>query len=153
MNQPENLQDLKRLLYHYGIRNVPILGVRVSTMIHEYGHLICSKALGFNGFIKSEALTSVYHSTKPVGLQWTMFYLSGGLFQFLIFLLMSLKAEDYEAKIADRMTALIGLVEGLVEPFRLFRLTGLGASMGIILAFIYLAFEVHRSQTLALSDK
>lgn len=153
MKKPEDLQDLRRILYHYGVRNIPILGVSVSTMVHEYGHLICSKALGFNGFIMSEALTSVYHSTKPVGFQWTVFYLSGGLLQFLVFWLMSLKADDYGAKIADRMTALIGLVEGLVEPFRFFRLTGLGASLGIIFAFIYLAIEVYRIRAVVNSDK
>ena len=145
MIQQENSIDLKDILYHYGVRNIPVSGVSVATMIHEYGHLICSKILGFNGYIKSEALTSVYHSAKPVGLQWNIFYLSGGLFQFLVFGLMSLRAEDQGAKIANRMTAIIGLIEGLVEPFRVFRLSGLGATMGIILAFTYFAYEVYRS--------
>ena len=136
--------DLKGILYHYGVRNLPICGVSVATMIHEYGHLICSKILGFNGYITSEALAKVYHSTKPAGLQWTLFYLSGGVFQFLIFGLMSLKANDQGAKIANRMTAIIGLIEALVEPIQSLRLSGLGATTGIILAFLYLAYEARR---------
>lgn len=151
MIQEENNLDLRGILYHYGVRNIPIMGVSVATMIHEYGHLICSKVLGFNGYIKSEALTSVYHSAKPIGLQWTMFYLSGGLFQFLVFGLMSLKTDDQGAKIANRMTAIIGLIEGLVEPFRVFRLTGLGATMGIILGFTYFTYEVYRSYVVSRS--
>ena len=147
MFQQENIPDLKGILYHYAIRNIPICGVSVATMIHEYGHLICSKLLGFNGYIKSEALTSVYHSSKPIGLQWTLFYVSGGILQFLVFGLMSLKAGDQSTKIANRMTAILGLVEGIVEPIQTIRLSGLGATLGIILAFLYLAFEVKRYQT------
>ena len=73
-----------------------------------------------------------------------MFYISGGLLQFIVFGLMSLKTEDQEAKIANRMTSIIGFVEGLTEPIRGFRLSGLGATLGIILAFLYLAYEVRK---------
>jgi len=144
MLQQENIQELKGILYHYSIRNIPICGVSVATMIHEYGHLICSKILEFNGYITSDALTSVYPLSKPEGLQGTLFYISGGLLQFLVFSLMSLKAEDQGAKIANRMTAIIGLIEGLAEPIRGFRLSGIGAALGIIFAFIYLTYTVQR---------
>ena len=57
---------------------------------------------------------------------------------------MSLKAEDQGAKIANRITAIIGLIEALVEPVQSLRLSGLGATMGILLAFLYLAYEARR---------
>jgi len=117
-------------------------------MIHEYGLLICSKILKFNGYITSEALTLVYPSSKPIGFQKTLFYLSVGVLQFLVFGLMSLKADDQVAKIANRMTA-IGLIEALVIPNQSLRLSGLGASMGIILAFIYLAYEAKRNTSVS----
>ena len=135
-------KDLINILYHYGIRNLPIGGISVATMVHEYGHLICSKILGFNGYIKSGKLTSVYYEIRPNDSQWTLFYLSGGLLQFIIFMLMSLRASDKNVKIANRMTAIIGLIEGLVEPMRYFRLTGLGATIGIIASFLYLTYQI-----------
>jgi hypothetical protein len=113
-------------------------------MVHEYGHLICSKLLGFGGYIKSVRLSAVNYDVRPLDNQWTLFYLSGGLFQFLVFTLMSFFVEDKNVKIANRMTAIIGLVEGLSEPNTFFRLTGLGASIGILSAFMYLAYELLR---------
>ena len=103
-------------------------------MIHEYGHLICSKLMGFGGYIKSDRLTSVNYDIRPLENQWTLVYLSGGLFQFIVFILLSLQVKDKGVKIADRMTAIIGLVEGLTEPFQYFRLSGVGAAIGIICA-------------------
>ena len=138
--------DLTNILYHYALRNIPISGIGVSTMVHEYGHLICSKLLGFEGYIKSARLSAVYHVLQPQGNQWTLFYLSGGLFQFAVFGLMSLRATDRNIKITNRMTAIIGLIEGLAEPVRILRLTGLGASMGIIASFLYLAYELLRKR-------
>jgi hypothetical protein len=149
MVQQETILDLKGILYHYSVRNIPICGVSVATMIHEYGHLICSKILEFNGYIKSEALTSVYPVSKPIGIHLTLFYLSGGLLQFLVFGLMSLQGNDRGIKIANRMTAVIGLIEAIVEPIQTLRLSGLGASIGIILAFIYLAYEIIRIDTIS----
>ncbi|TFH14314.1 hypothetical protein E4H04_10435 [Candidatus Bathyarchaeota archaeon] len=142
--QEINRKGLVNLLYQYGVRNIPIFGISISTMIHEYGHLICSKVLGFDGYIKSGRLTSVYYANKPLVGQWTPFYLSGGLFQFTVFFLMSLRAEDENVKIANRMTAIIGLVEGLTEPIKYFRLTGLGATLGIVVSFLYLAYVLLR---------
>ena len=142
--QQENILNLKGILYHYSLRNIPICGASIATMIHEYGHLICSKLLQFKGYIKSEALNAVYPVTKPAGIHLTLFYLSGGLFQFIIFGLMSLQGKDRETKIANRMTAIIGLAEAIVEPIKNLRLIGLGASLGIIIAFSYLAYEISR---------
>ncbi len=142
MEITKNRSGLTNLLYHYGIRNIPICGVSMATMVHEYGHLICSKLLGFNGYIKSERLSAVYYKVKPFENQWTLFYLSGGLLQFIIFGLMSLKATDPTVKMANRMTAIIGLIEGLTEPMKYFRLTGLGATIGIIVSFLYLTYEL-----------
>ena len=147
MVQQENIPDLKGILYHYSVRNIPICGVSVATMIHEYGHLICSKILEFNGYIKSEALTSVYPVSKPAGIHLTLFYLSGGLLQFLVFGLMSLQGKDKGIKIANRMTAVLGLIEAIVEPIQSLRLSGFGASVGIILAFTYLAYEIIRIES------
>jgi len=113
-------------------------------MVHEYGHLICSKLLGFGGYIRSVRLSSVNYEVRPLDNQWTLFYLSGGLFQFLVFSLMSLFVQDRNVKIANRMTAIIGLVEGLSEPFQYWRLSGLGATLGILFAFLYLACELIR---------
>ena len=144
MVQQENILDLKGILYHYCVRNIPICGVSVATMIHEYGHLICSKILEFNGYIKSEALTSVYPVTIPEGIHLTLFYLSGGLLQFLVFGLMSLQGKDKGINIVNRMTAVIGLIEAIVEPIQSLRLSGVGACFGIILAFVYLAYEITR---------
>jgi len=61
---------------------------------------------------------------------------------------MSLQANDQGAKIANRMTAMIGLIEALVEPMQSLRLSGLGATMGIILAFLYLAYEAQRYKSI-----
>jgi hypothetical protein len=109
-------------------------------MVHEYGHLISSILLGFGGTIFSGKPWAVYPLVKPVGDQWILFYLSGGLFQFIVFYLMSLRAQDLNTKIANRMTALIGLIEGITEPIRYLRLTGLGATLGITISFLYLAY-------------
>jgi hypothetical protein len=147
--QQETGLNLKGILYHYRVRNIPICGVSVATMIHKYGLLICSKILKFNGYITSEALTLVYPSSKPIGSQKTLFYLSVGVLQFLVFGLMSLKADDQGAKIANRMTAIVGLIEALVIPNQSLRLSGLGVSMGIILAFIYLAYEAKRNTSVS----
>jgi hypothetical protein len=136
--------DLSNLLFHYGVRNFPFFGVSVATMVHEYGHLICSKLLGFGGSINSWRMAAVYYDLRPEGSQWTLFYLSGGLFQFAVFGLMSLREKDQNVRITNRMTAILGLIEGLAEPTRYFRLSGLGASMGMIVAFIYLAYELIR---------
>ena len=143
LRQKNNL-NLKGILYHYSIRNIPICGVSVATMIHEYGHLLCSKILEFNGSIISEALNKVYLQSKPEGVEWTLFYLSGGLFQFIVFGLMSLNAEDQCVKTANRMTAIIGLIEGCSEPIREFRFCGIGAAFGIIIAFLYLTYTIQR---------
>jgi hypothetical protein len=135
------------ILYHYGVRNIPISGVSVSTMIHEYGHLISSKLLGFGGYIKSGKLTAVYYESLPIGSQWSIFYISGGALQFIVFFLMSLRGEDNNVKIANRMTAIIGLIEALTEPVKYLRLSGLGSSIGIITSMLYLAYIVATSKT------
>lgn len=68
--------------------------------------------------------------------------------QFVVFWLMSVMESDANSRIANRMTAIIGLIEGVTEPIRIFRLSGLGASLGIIASFTYLAINVawHRKE-------
>ena len=134
------------VLYHYVIRNIPIFGVSVSTMIHEYGHLISSKLLGFHGYIKSGRLTAVYYDSFPIGRQWSLFYISGGAFQFIFFFLMSFRGEDKNVNISNRMTGIIGIIEALSEPLKYFRLSGLGSSIGIITSMIYMAYIVVTSK-------
>ena len=134
--------DLTSILFHYGVRNLPFFGVSVATMVHEYGHLISSDILDLGGSIPSDWLTAVVIEIIPEGAQRTLFYVSGGLFQFAVFSLMSMKEKDQNVRITNRMTALIGLIEGLMEPVTFFRLSGLGASLGLVVAFIYLAYEL-----------
>ena len=144
MQPQENNLDLKGVFYHYTLRNMPIFGVSVATMIHEYGHLICSSILQFHAHIPSKALNMVFPETSPEGVEWFLFYLSGGVFQFIVFWLMSFRASDSGTRISNRMTAIIGLFEGLTEWSFEFRMSGLGAALGIIFAFIYLTYTIIR---------
>mgnify|MGYP006292350749 CR=1 len=135
-----------KIIYNYSLWNIPIFGVSIATMIHEYGHLICTRILGFNGYINSTHLASVYYDTRPIGNQWLLFYISGGLLQFTVFSLISIMSEDKNQKIAARMTAIIGLIEAITEPFKYLRLTGLGALLGIFSALLYLLYSAGYSK-------
>ena len=138
MSQKKNLV-FTDVIYHYSLWNIPIFGVSIATMVHEYGHLLCTRLLGFNGYIKSAHLAAVYYEAQPIGNQWIIFYISGGLLQFTVFSLLSLRGRDQNQRIAARMTAIIGLVEAITEPFKYYRLSGLGAVLGILVALVYFA--------------
>ena len=87
----------------------------LATMVHEYGHLLALRIMGFNGAIYARALNMVYpvdvaHMTIK---QQYLFFFSGGFFQALIFLILCLWNKDEENRLVNKMVAIQGIIYGL----------------------------------------
>ena len=116
-------------------------------MIHEYGHLLALRALGYTGAISSEALNVVtsFDIASASLFELRVFFLSGGLFQCLIFLSLCLLNKDEENRLVNKMVAIQGLIYALFEGFLRPVWWELGGTIGIIVSFIFMAVVIVKS--------
>ena len=123
--------------------NVYLLGVEflfqfflLSPMVHEYGHLIMLRLLGYEGWVGSNHLWKTY--TLVVGemtpRELWLFGFGGGLFQFLVFGFMSFLNKG-EGRVVNRMVAVQGLIYAFFEAYCY---EMMGAFFSILAAFAYL---------------
>ena len=121
--------------------------VMLATMVHEYGHLLSLRLMGYTGEIRSHALNMVY-PTDVSG--WTQaeklfFYGSGGLFQALIFMILCLWNKDEENRLVNKMVAIQGVIYGLFEGLMPSMWWSFGASVALIASFIFMAVVLIKS--------
>ena len=113
----------------------------LATMVHEYGHLLSLRIMGYSGEIRSHALNMVY----PIDVAgWTaperlFFYGSGGLFQALIFLVLCLWNKDEENRLVNKMVVIQGVIYGLFEGLLPNMWWSFGASMALVVSFVFMA--------------
>lgn len=122
----------------------------LATMIHEYGHLLVLRLMGYRGAIYSNALnmTTAIDYNLLTYTQQRLFFLAGGLFQALIFLVMCVFDKDEEDRLANKMVAIQGLVYALFEGFTYRMWWDIGALSGLFcsVVFMVLALQAKSSQ-------
>ena len=130
--------------------NVYLLGVEflfqffiLSPMVHEYGHLIMLRFLGYEGWISAGSLwqthTMVIGSMSSRDL-W-LYGFAGGAFQFLVFWFMGLLNRD-EGRAVNWMVAVQGLVYAFFEAADV---SMEGAFFSILVATVYLIYWMFTS--------
>lgn len=112
----------------------------LATMIHEYGHLLALRLMGYRGAIYSNALnmTTAIDYSKLTYIQQRIFFLSGGIFQALIFMTLCIFDRDEEDKLANKMVAIQGLVYALFEGFAHRMWWETGAAVGLLASIIFM---------------
>ena len=114
--------------------------VLISTTVHEYGHLLALRVMGYAGEIRSSALSAVY-PTDVVGItqrEKLFFYGSGGFFQALIFLALCLWNKDEENRLVNKMIAVQGIIGGVFETLSPNKYWGYWGAISIIASFLFL---------------
>ena len=125
----------------------------LSLFVHEYGHLLAVRLMGYEGEIRSSALASVYLTSAQgiTELEYRFFYLSGGLFQAAVFLLMCISNEDAENRLVNKMVAVYGVVYGCFEAFTPRVWWSAGGVAGILLAVVFMGATLVAKNKLAQS--
>jgi len=97
--------------------------------------------MGYQGEIRATALASVYPTEYHLMLPWhrSLFYLSGGLFQGIIFLIMCIFDRDEEDRLANKMVAIQGFIYMFFEAFTNRMWWETGATVGLIISFAFMA--------------
>ena len=113
-----------------------ILGVPV----HEYGHMLSLRFMGYKGEIRSTMLNAVWPMDyyEMSWLELRVFYLSGGMFQAMVFFALCLFNVDEENRLANKFIALQGLVYGLFEGLCPRELWATGSIFSMILSAIFM---------------
>lgn len=114
--------------------------------IHEYGHMLSLRFMGYTGEIRNTMLNAVYPTQYSLmsELERTIFFLSGGMFQALVFSLLCLFNVDEENNLANRVVALQGFVYGLFEGLCPRELGGTGSLISFIASFFFMAWVFFR---------
>lgn len=137
--------SLRDLLFQVFFR----MGI-LATMIHEYGHLLSLRLMGYRGAIYSNALnmTTAIDYSLLTDFQKHVFFFSGGLFQGIIFLIMCIFDKDEEDRLANKMVAIQGIVYAFFEGFTNRMWWEIGATVGLIVSFAWMLFalDAKRSQ-------
>jgi len=127
-------------------------GMTISIMVHEYGHIMAARALGFYAEIRSTFLTAAYPEVRAHlgrSLLWheqALFLGAGGWFTAAIFWMMSLRNKDPETRFIDRWIALQSAVYGCFEAFAPGAFWELGAILSTLIAFGVLSLAIHRKK-------
>ena len=127
-----NMGDLFfQLFFRFGV---------LTTMVHEFGHLISLKAMGYTGEIRSTVLNAVYPTQYALmsASELNVFYFSGGIFQALIFYIMCLRNSDKENLLANKMIVIQGVVYAVFEGFAPRAWWEFGSVGGLILSFVFM---------------
>lgn len=116
----------------------------IANAIHEYGHLIMLRFLGYEGEIRSVALNRTYfyvteHMTQ---LESNLIYLSGGLFQALIYLMLCIGNKDEEHLMVYKMMIINGFIYGLFEAFTAKAWWDIGATITLFIAVIFMTVSL-----------
>ena len=115
-------------------------GLGISVMIHEYGHIMAARALGFYAEIRSVRLNAAYPEIRAHlgrGLlphEHILFYGGGGWFTAVIFYLFCIRNKDPENKLINKWIAIENLVYGCFEAFAPRSFWELGGLIGILAA-------------------
>ena len=119
----------------------------LATMVHEYGHLLSLRIMGFDGAIYARALNMVY----PVDIahmtinQQYLFFFSGGMFQALIFLTLSLWDKDEENRLVNKMVVIQGVIYGLFEGLMPRMWWEFGASIALVISIAFMVIVLAKS--------
>jgi len=130
--------DFRDFLLQFLVR-----GVVVTTAVHEYGHLLALRLLGFSGEIRSGALNAVYPVFGRPLAWWehAAVYGGGGFFQAAVFLVLGWLDEDDENRLISLMIAWQGAVYGCFEALAPRVFWDFGAFLGAMAAcFLFLAY-------------
>ena len=117
----------------------------LGTIVHEYGHLLSLRLMGYSGIIRSNALnmvTALDYSLMSLR-ERQFFFLSGGLFQGIIFLTMCLFDRDEEDRLANKMVAIQGLIYMFFEAFTHRQWWEMGATVGLIISAMWMVFALN----------
>ncbi len=107
-------------------------GMLLSTIVHEYGHLIALRLIGEDGYIMASTLNGVYPVNTITGTDAIIFYGGGGVFQALIFLFMAYQNRDSENWIINLFVATQGLIYGCFEALAPRAFWNMGAFLGMM---------------------
>jgi hypothetical protein len=108
-------------------------GVVLSTMIHEYGHLLALRLLGVDGEIRASALNAVYPKIPLYGYKALVFYGGGGMMQALVFIILAVRNRDDENRLINIMIAVEGIIYGLFEALAPRTFWGFGTTLGFMI--------------------
>ena len=125
----------KALLLYFILTLLPI-----AAPIHETGHLFASEYLGIGSVIESSQINKVVPLVVPLPDDAKfLFYVSGGLYQFSVFFVISLFL-DKTSELAFKMVAIQGLVEGVFETNTYMRLSRKNHVVGVVFALTYFGY-------------
>jgi hypothetical protein len=118
--------------------------IALATAIHEYGHLLALRILGYEGVIKSTALNHVYPSSLAgiTQLERHFFYIAGGWIQAFVFLFLCIGNKDREQRMINKMIALEGFIYGVFEAFTGPGWWQVGATVGMIAATVFMTLAL-----------
>ena len=112
----------------------------IATSIHETGHLLACEYLGIEGVIESSNINRVVLASFPESdFDILLLYMSGGLYQCLVFFGISLFM-DKNSGLAFKMIAIEGLITAICEPNKLLRMTRYHYIIGVLSALAYLLY-------------
>ena len=114
----------------------------IAVPIHEIGHLMASDYLGIGGVIESDNINRVKPLVIPVPDDAKfLFYVSGGLYQFLVFFVISLFM-DKSSGLPFKMVAIEGLTISIFEPNTYMRISRNHYMIGVFSALAYFAYAL-----------
>lgn len=118
----------------------------IGVPIHEYGHMLSLRFMGYTGEIRNTMLNAVFPTQYHLmnDLEKTIFYLSGGMFQALVFTLLCISNADEENKLANRIVAIQGFIYGLFEGLCPREMWGIGSVISMIVSLIFLSWVFFR---------
>ena len=127
--------DLKDILFQISFRMIIL-----ATIVHEYGHLLSLRLMGYRGVINSGALNMVTALDYNLmsSLEKHLFFIAGGLFQCMIFLIMCIFDKDEENRLVNKMIVIQGFVYMLFEAFATRIWWETGAVLGILLSSLFM---------------
>lgn len=108
--------------------------------IHEYGHMLSLRFMGYEGEIRNTMLNAVWPMDyyKMSWLELRIFYLSGGIFQSAVFATLCLFNVDEENRLANKFVALQGLIYGLFEGLCQRELWEIGSVVSMIVSAVFM---------------
>ena len=114
--------------------------------VHEYGHLISLRLMGYAGEIRSTMLNATwpleYHLMSPT--ERTIFFLSGGFFQAFVFGVLCLFNVDEESSLANKIIVIQGVLYGLAEGFFPYEFLGVGGIIALLVSFVFMVYVFMR---------
>lgn len=112
----------------------------LATIVHEYGHLLALRLMGYRGAIYSNALnmtTALDFSLMTLS-QQRVFFLAGGMFQAVVFLIMCIFDKDEEDRLVNKMVAIQGFIYALFEGFTYRMWWQIGGLIGLLASMVFM---------------